>query len=152
MKKLFCLLGIVLTASSAFADQIGEVKTSGIFFKDSIEIHEFHDPTIDGIACHITYADRSFSVDNPTDSSISCRQTKKVITSKGHIGSNKKNIFKRNKSLFFKVMRVDRFYDGKNNSLVYIAYTKKAEGENASHAISSIPLWSAEIVELPEEK
>ncbi|AUS02924.1 CreA protein [Vibrio phage 2.275.O._10N.286.54.E11] len=151
MKKV--LLGLMLAVTfGAQADQIGKVTTSGIFFKDSIEIYEFQDPTVDGIACHITYADKSFSTDNPTDSSISCRQTKQVLTSKGPIGSDKENIFKKSKSLFFKVMKVDRFYDEKNNTLVYISYTKKAEGNNAAHAISSIPLWSAKVIEIQESK
>lgn len=152
MHKKIVTAGLIAFATfSASADQIAKVTTSGIFFKDSIEIHEFSDPSIDGIACHITYADKSFSMDNPTDSSISCRQTKKTLTSRGSITSDKENIFRKSKSLFFKVMRVDRFYDRKNNSLVYISYTKKAEGDNAAHAISSVPLWSANIKEVPEK-
>lgn len=116
MKKLAILA--LLLSSSVNAEMIGKVTTSGVFFKDTIEIHEFMDPTMDGITCHITYPDRSFSTDNPTDSSISCRQTSKTLVSYGEYKKTQENIFSKSKSLFFKVMRVDRFYDAKNNSFI----------------------------------
>ena len=149
MKKMLVAIGLVVgLASTANAEVIGKVTTSGWFFKDTIKIHEFKDPSIDGIACHITYADKAFNTDDPSNSSISCRQTKGVITG---VIESRENVFKKNKNLFFKVMRVDRFYDSINNSLVYISYTKKTSGENASHSISSVPLWNAKVV-LPNKK
>ena len=149
MKKTITAIALSLgMAMSANASLIGKVTTSGWFVKDKIAIHEFQDPTIAGIACHVTFADKSFSFEDPTDSSISCRQTSQTLTSTGPIAS-KMDIFKKNKSLFFKVMRVSRFYDAKNNTLVYISYTKKTKGENANHSISSVPLWGATIIEQP---
>ena len=141
MKKLFALLSTILISTSALADKVGEVKTSGIFIKDSIEIHSFQDPTLTGVACHVTYADKAFSMDNPTDSSISCRQVSKEVS--GDYRSEQEDIFSKSKNLFFKTMRVDRFYDEKNHTLVYISYVRKTSGDNAAHSISSVPLYSA---------
>lgn len=141
MKKLLILLSTVLFATSVQAGKVGEVKTSGMFFKDSIEIHGFYDPTLTGIACHVTYADKAFSMDNPTDSSISCRQISKEIS--GDFKTDEEDIFSKSKNLFFKTMRVDRFYDEDTHTLVYISYVRKTSGDNASHSISSVPLFNA---------
>jgi CreA protein len=120
---------------------IGSVKTSGLFFKDSISIKSFADPTVKGIACHITTTDKAFSLDEQTDSSIACRQVESKIS--GNYKENKENIFSESKGLFFKKMRVDRFYDPEFDTLIYIAYVKKVQGENASHSISTVPLFNA---------
>lgn len=142
IKRLLTLSLLTLTFSSQ-AKQIGEVETSGWMFKDTIEIHSFKDPTLQGITCHVTYPDKSFSLDNPTDSSISCRQTSPEIV--GNYEKNAEDVFSKSKNLFFKTMKVDRFYDKEAHTLVYIAYVKKVEGENAAHSISSVPLFSAKL-------
>lgn len=43
-------------------------------------------------------------------------------------------------------MRVDRFYDKENYTLVYISYVRKVEGDNAAHSISSLPLFNADLI------
>lgn len=145
MKKLFSSLCIAATlfSFSANAKFIGEVETSGLFFKDTIEIHGFKDPTLKGIGCHVTFPDKSFSFDNPTDSSISCRQISDTVV--GNYTKHESDIFSKSKNLFFKTMRVDRFYDSETNSLIYISYVRKVKGENAAHSISSVPLFSANL-------
>ena len=139
--RLFALIALLLTFNVQ-AELIGKVHTSGIFFKDSISIESFSDPTLDGVACHVSSPNRALSFEDQTNSSISCRQVKSRIT--GEYTQPAKNIFSKRKSFFFKTMTVDRFYDEKNNTLVYIAYTKKASGDNASHSLSTVPLWSAQ--------
>jgi CreA protein len=142
--KLFTLFIALYAASLPLqAEEIGEVTTSGIMFKDSIEIHAFKDPSIDGITCHVTLPDTALSMEDPTDSSIACRQTKAVL--KGNVRSSEENVFDSSKGLFFKKMRVDRFYDKTNDTLVYIAYTKKLRGDNASHSLSTVPLYAAKV-------
>lgn len=133
------LVSALMLSASAMAEKIGEVKTSGMFVKDSISIHSFSDPTIKGVACHVTAVNKALSLNDPTDSSIACRQVSKSI--QGDYEKPKKNLFSKKKNLFFKKMQVDRFYDRTNNTLVYIAYTKKMSGENASHSISTVPLY-----------
>lgn len=62
------LVGVLLSSGAIAADgKIAEVKTSGVFFKDTVEIHGFDDPTIQGVACYVTpRSDRSISMTRPT--------------------------------------------------------------------------------------
>lgn len=142
---MFKKIGAILMASifslGVYSKEIGEVETSGMFFKDSILIHSFNDPTLTGIACHVTYVDKSFSMDDPSDSAISCRQVASKIT--GNYRKNVTDVFSKSKNLFFKTMRVDRFYDSETNTLVYISYVRKMSGDNHAHSISSVPLYNA---------
>lgn len=135
-------LSIILLALLSFAvnsAEIGRVKTSGLLMKDSIVIDSFTDPTIDGVACHVTSPKRAMSFEDPTNTSIACRQVKRSVT--GNFKATAKNVFGKSKGIFFKSMTVDRFYDAENNTLVYLAYTKKLFGHNASHSLSSVPLY-----------
>lgn len=136
------LISTLLLCTSVSAAHIGTVETSGMLFKDSIEINSFKDPTLEGIACHVTSPKRSLSFEDQTNTSISCRQVSPVV--KGDYKKNQKNLFRSSKGLFFKAMQVDRFYDAENNTLVYIAYTKKLKGDNASHSMSTVPLYNNE--------
>jgi len=76
------------------------------------------------------------SFEDQTNSSISCRQ---VGTISGTLTSAK-SVFSAKKGAWFKSFRVDRFYDKSRNVMVYLAYTKKLSGDNASHSISVVPL------------
>lgn len=130
------ILFVLVIVSKANAEQIGRVETSGFLMKDSIEIHAFNDPNYKNITCYVTMPKRSLSFDDQTNSSISCRK----LTNKKIIGSFAKNIFQASKGIFAKKLTVDRFFDKRRNALVYIAYTKKLTGDNASHSISVVPL------------
>lgn len=138
MKKLLLSVVLLLSTSSFASEKIGSVKTSGLLFPDSINIISFDDPSIKGITCYVALPDRSFSFDDPSDSSISCKQMTANIT--GDYKKQTNDLFSKSKSLFFKAMRVDRFYDAKNNDLIYISYTRKDSGENHSHSISVVHL------------
>lgn len=125
-------------AFSAFGaeEKIGEVKTTGLIVKDRIEVHVFDDPTIEGVACYVTIPVRTMSFEDPTDSSIACRQVGPI---KGNL-TTMDNVFKNSKSLFFKTQHVDRMYDPKRKVLIYLTYTTKTSGNNASHSISVVPV------------
>jgi len=135
--KTLAVAGLLL-ATPAVAEPIGTVQTSGMIFKDSVTIHAVDDPTIGGITCYVTSTEIGGpNLEDPTDSSIACRQTGAIT---GTLGPAE-DVFKRSKNiLFFKTMHVDRFFDQKRNVLVYISYTSKLTGVNASHSISVVPL------------
>ena len=137
---ILAVSAVIAFPSMLSGKMIGKVETSGLMFKDKIEIYSFSDPTINGVVCHITMPKRSMSFEDQTNSSISCRQSSSSVTGKFNVDA--RNLFKGNKGLFFKSMTVDRFYDKENNSLVYISYTKKLSGDNASHSISTVPLYA----------
>lgn len=124
----------MLCCSNVYSEQLGKISTSGLVFKDYLEIHAFDDPNISGITCYVTAPKRSLHFVDQTDSSISCRKTGKII---GNLVSKSK-IFKQKKSWFIKSMFVDRIYDKKRNVLIYISYTKKLSGDNANNSISVV--------------
>lgn len=136
MKKI--LLAVLLFSTPAFAEPVGTVETSGIIFKDTVTIHAVDDPSIRGVTCYVTTTEIGGpNLENPTDSSIACRQTGPVS---GSLAAAK-DVFRQSKNiLFFKTMHVDRFYDKARNVLVYISYTSKLTGKNASHSVSVVPL------------
>lgn len=117
-------------------EKLAKVETSGVFSKDYIEVIVVDDPSIEGIACYVTVAVRTMSVEDPTDSSISCRQIGPI---KGNLVSQK-DVFRTNKNAFFKEQHVDRIYDTRRNVLVYLSYTTKSTGKNAAHSISVVPV------------
>lgn len=134
---LSSLIALFLFTSTAHAELVGEVKTSGMVFKDTIGIEAVDDPTIKGVTCYVTAVELGGpNWENPTDSSIACRQTGKISGELGPMES----VFSKSKAVFFKNMRVDRFYDKKRNVLVYISYVRKLSGTNAAHSISVVPL------------
>lgn len=137
-KKL--LTGLILATSvlsgAASAERLFSVETSGLFFKDKIHVEAFDDPTIKGISCYINMPDRSMNWDDQSDTALACRQVGPIVGKLYH----KKNVFKASKGIFFKHMRVDRHWDAKRNVMVYISYTKKASGDNASSGLSVVPI------------
>lgn len=135
LNKIILTLGAVaITFSTLSAEKIGEIKTSGIVFKDKLEILAFNDPGIKGVTCYVTSPKKSLSFEDPTDASISCRKTGEI---KGVMRSGKR-IFKNSKGLFVKSLYVDRIYDYKRKVLVYVSYTGKLSGTNANNSISVV--------------
>jgi len=133
----FALTITILTSSTnSSAEVLAKIKTSGMIFKDTLEVLAFDDPDITGATCFVTLPKRALSLEDQSDTSISCRKVGEIT---GKISSREK-IFRNRKSVFFKSMYVDRIFDEKRNVLVYVSYTKKLSGDNASNSISVIPL------------
>ena len=130
------LIGVLIstTYSLAQAETLGEVETSGLLFKDSLTIEAFDDPTLQGVTCYTTVHNKALSFEDSSSTSLSCRKTGKIS---GPL-TDKSSVFSRNKNLFFKKTVVDRFWDSKRRVLVYIAYTTKMTGSNASNSISVV--------------
>lgn len=141
MNKLLktLLAGVALSSMLAVSgvqagERIGQVETSGLFFKDKINIEVFDDPTIKGISCYVNLPDKVGSWEDQSDTALSCGKTGPIS---GDIKSQA-DLFRKSKGLFFKTMRVDRFYDPKRNTLSYISYTQKTSGDNAGSGLSVV--------------
>lgn len=137
MKK-FCLVIIFIAfASMSYGEAIGESKTSGMLFKDTLSVNAEDDPDFNGIVCYTTNIKIGGpNFENPSNSSISCR----LVGEFRGTPRSRRQVFKKAKNPFFKKLVVDRFYDSKRNVLVYLSYTKKLDGDNASHSVSVVPL------------
>jgi len=129
--------GMTLCFSFAVAEDIGSSKTSGFMFKDTLTVNAVDDTDFKNVVCYTTDIEIGGpNLENPSSSSISCR----LIGPFEGKPSSKRNVFRKAKNPFFKKLVVDRFYDKKRNVLVYLSFTKKLSGDNASHSVSVVPL------------
>ena len=149
MKKILCLL-LLLTTSPLLAEEIGSVDT---VFKllganHKIVIEAFDDPDINGATCYLSRAKRGGITgslglaEDPSDASISCRQTG-VIRLPAEIKSGEKDgaaVFKKSISILFKKIQVARFYDKSRHALVYLVYSDKLIEGSPKNSISVIPI------------
>ena len=142
---------LTLLAPPAFADDIGCVSTDfrvlGLA-NDKICVASFKDPDVDGVVCHISRAETGGIkgaigiAEDTSDAAISCRQNG-PITIKGNIKDGDQ-VFRESRSFWFKKLRVVRFYDKANNTLVYLSYSNKLIDGSPKNSISTVPVmaWS----------
>ncbi len=142
MRKLSGLIFVLFFSfvSVSMAEVVGSAKSSGMILKDTLTVHAEDDPDFKNVVCYTTDIEIGGpNLENPSNSSIACR----LVGPFGGRPSSKRNVFSRAKNPFFKKLVVDRFYDKKRNVLIYLSYTKKLSGRNASHSVSVVPLDKA---------
>ncbi len=126
--------------------EIGSVDTA---FKllgpdHKIEVGWVPDPKISGITCFYSRAKTGWIsgwlwlAQDTSDASVSCRQTGK-IQFKEPIQSVEE-IWNESTSLFFKKLRIVRFYDANSNSLIYLVYSDKLIDGSPKNSISAVAL------------
>ena len=129
---------------------VGSIETSGIVFKDKLTVHAIKDPKLEGITIYISDFDRPVTeklgniFDDPSSSSLTCVQTAPIDPSAlGRISSDQggEEVFKEDKNLFFKQIRIKRLYDKETNSVVYASFSTrldKGDDSNKSRFKSSL--------------
>lgn len=143
MKKqlaALCLIPLMYGCSDA---EVGDVSL-GLFTLKDIKISNLKDDKIPGVTCHIASVEANLSFSDPSDSSISCRQTGDITPAMiATIDKSKSGevVFKQSKSIFFKTMKVRRIYDADNQTLLYLSYTTKETEGSLKHSLSTVPLW-----------
>ncbi|KYN85080.1 hypothetical protein ATY37_04730 [Vibrio cidicii] len=109
-----------------------------------IKLNTLVDPLVPGVTCHIASIEADFSLADPSDSSIACRQTGE-ITPEMIAAIDKSDsgevVFKKSKSVFFKSMKIRRIFDAKNQTLMYVSYSTKETSGSFKHSLSTVPLW-----------
>ncbi len=143
MKKLLLALGVTALLAGCSDNEVGDVGLGWFTMKD-IKISNLDDDKISGVTCHIASIEADFSLADPSDSSISCRQTGDITPEMiATIGKSKSGevVFKKSKSIFFKTMKVRRIYDADNQTLLYLSYTTKETDGSFKHSLSTVPLW-----------
>jgi len=150
MKKITILVGLLLAASPAWAEKIGEVSTEFIMTgpNSKIVVEAFDDPQVPGVTCHVSYPTKGGVkgllglVEQRSEASIACRQIG-PITIPGNLKEGDE-VFSKSRSILFKRLHVVRFVDKKRNVLVYLAFTDKLVDGSPKHSISSVPVmpWS----------
>ncbi len=149
---------IALTGCSG-GDEVGDVSL-GIFTLKDIKINTFPDPKVPGVTCHVASIEANLSFADPSDSSVSCRQTGEITPEMiATIDRSKAGevVFTKSKSVFFKTMKIRRIYDPETQTLLYVSirriydpetqtllyvsYSTKETTGSFKHSLSTVPLW-----------
>jgi CreA protein len=144
-----CVLAAALLASPAGAEEVGKVGVDWV--GNDIVIEALADPDVAGVTCHLAYFERS-AIDrlmqgnwfeDPSNSSIACRQTGPITLGEITRGPEGEEIFSERQSLLLKSLSVTRIYDEANDTLIYIAHAREVTEGSAKMSISTVPLWNA---------
>lgn len=142
-------LAALLAAPAALAEEVGRVGVDWI--GNDILIEALADPEVQGVTCHLAYFDRSTLdrlmqgnwFEDPSNSSIACRQTGPIILGEVDRGPKGEEIFSERQSLLLKSLSVTRIYDAANDTLIYVAHAREVTEGSAKMSISTVPLWNA---------
>ncbi|WP_217533522.1 CreA family protein [Vibrio metschnikovii] len=143
MKKLMTALFLSGLLSGCSDNELGDVGLGWFTLKD-ISISSLVDEKVTGVTCHIASIEADLSLADPSDSSISCRQTGDItpeMIAKIDKSKSGEVVFNQSKSIFFKTMKVRRIYDSENQTLLYLSYTTKETDGSFKHSLSTVPLW-----------
>ena len=149
MKQLlafFALSAASLLASPAHSEEIGCVSTTWrVLNNDKVCVQSFNDPDVDGVACHVSYAQTGgisgalgFAED-PSRFSLACRQVGPIVGKKP-VPKIGKDVFTHRMSFLFKGLSVSRLVDQSNHSLVYLVVSDKIVEGSPFNSISTVPL------------
>ncbi len=143
IKKIVLIAAIAIGLTGCDSSEVGDVSL-GMFTLKDIKVSNLDDDKISGVTCHIASIEANLSLSDPSDSSISCRQTGEITPEMiANIDKSKSGevVFKKSKSIFFKTMKVRRIYDAENQTLLYLSYTTKETEGSFKHSLSTVPLW-----------
>lgn len=142
--SIFILLVITFFIfNSLTKDEVGDVSL-GMFTLKDIKLNTLVDPQVPGVTCHVASVEANLSLSDPSDSSISCRQTGEITSEMlSTIDKSKSGevVFKKSKSIFFKTMKIRRILDAQNQTLMYLSYSTKETSGSYKHSLSTVPLW-----------
>ncbi|OAN11242.1 hypothetical protein A3K86_19990 [Photobacterium jeanii] len=143
MKKLLMAAALATVLTGCDSNEVGDVSL-GMFTMKDIKLNTLIDPQVPGVTCHIASIEANLSLADPSDSSISCRQTGEITQEMlADIDKSKSGevVFKKSKSIFFKSMKIRRIYDAESQTLMYLSYSTKETTGSYKHSLSTVPLW-----------
>jgi CreA protein len=156
MQKFLATLFFMFFMASAHAAKVGCVSTSWhITGDDKACVESFKDPDVQGVVCHMSYAQTGGVkgtlglAEDPSRFSLDCKQSGPLVMSK-NLPDKQENIFTHSLSPFFKGVHVTRMYDRENNTLVYLAISDKIINGSPFNALSTVPLtpWGSNPVQM----
>lgn len=142
------LTAIILSFPAALsAEVVGEVDVD--WLGNDLIIEALADPEVQGVTCHITYFERGIIdrlqkgnwFEDPSNSSISCRQTGPIIIGVIDRSDEGEEVFRERRSIVFKSLRVKRIFDEKNQTLIYISHAREIQNGSAKMSLSTVPLY-----------
>jgi CreA protein len=146
------LISLAFFSSLAFgtianAEQVGNVDVD--WLGNDIIIEAFGDPDVEGVTCHVAYFERGLIdrlqngnwFEDPSNSSISCRQTGVIILGDIDRSDEGESVFSERRSVIWKTLSVKRIFDAENQTLIYISHSREIQNGSAKMSISTIPLF-----------
>jgi CreA protein len=153
MRRTHILAASIFTlfAGTASAEVVGKVGVD--WTGNDILIDAVTDPEVSGVTCHVTYFDRGVIdrlrkgkwFEDPSNNSISCRQTGPIEIDKISLSESGEEVFRAGMSLIWKKLVVNRVYDKKNDTLIYLAHSRELTDGSAKMSISTIPLYGQSV-------
>ena len=142
-------LGLVATAASA--EVVGKVGVDWV--GNDIIVEAVPDPKVQGVTCHVAYFSRSVLdrlsqgnwFEDPSYSAIDCAASGPVTVGNISTKAGGEEIFKQQRSLIWKSLRVTRVYDKVNNSLVYLAHARELQLGSGKMSLSVVPLTGLDV-------
>lgn len=149
MRKTIGMAALWLLAATgmASAQQVGKVGVD--WLGNDIIVEAIKDPKVEGVTCHVSYFDRGIVdrlqkgkwFENPSDSSISCRQTGPIVIGDIDLGQSGEEVFKQGISLIWKKQVVNRIYDRKSDTLIYLSHSRQVQDGSAKMSLTTVPLY-----------
>jgi len=144
-------LGLLLTASFASGEEIGEVSTVWKLIgpNHKIVVEAFPDPDVDGVVCYVSRAKTGGIkgalgvAEDPSDASIACRQVAPIRFKRPL--PQQDSIFSERASLIFKKVQVVRMVDRKRNVLVYLTYSDRLIEGSPKNSITAVAVGDQKI-------
>ena len=146
------LVAALAAGGSALAEEVGQVGVD--WFGNDIIVDAFSDPQVQGVTCHISYFDRGVIdrlqkgnwFENPSDSSIACRQTGPITIGDIALDEEGEEVFNQGISLIWKQQVVNRIYDKKNDTLIYLSHSRQVQDGSAKMALTTVPLYNQQVI------
>jgi CreA protein len=144
----FASMAFAAASFPLHAEEVGQVGVDWI--GNDIIVEAITDPKVTGVTCHISYFDRSVIdrlkkgnwFEQPSDSSIACRQTGAITIGDISMDEAGEEVFDQGISLIWKQRVVNRIYDKKNNTLIYLSHSRQVQDGSAKMSISTVPLFN----------
>jgi len=134
-------LVICLTTIGFASDgrKIAEITLKGLMLKDKINVLVFQDPDMPFISIYLTHikSGNPLAFADPSNNSIATRLTGKlgkIVTKSNPAVINLK------KSIGWKTLKIARFWDAKNKTMIYVTYSTKIIDGSLKHSMSVVPL------------
>lgn len=142
------VVGLLLVCATnvGWAAEIGSVDTKFNLLSpdDSINVASFDDPAVAGVVCYLSRAQKGGYrgalglAEDTSDASIDCRQVGPIEIHEPFAKGDR--VFRERRSLVFKSLKVVRFCDQANNTLVYLAYSEKVIEGSPKNSVSAVPI------------
>ena len=147
MNNFLTALIFSLISTTAHAEEVGEVDVD--WLGNDIIIEAIADPKVKGVTCHVAYFERGLIdrlqkgnwFEDPSNSSISCRQTGPLVIGDIEKGKEGERVFSQRQSLIWKSVKVTRVYDKTTETLVYLASAQQVQDGSAKMSLSTVPLY-----------